>query len=172
MKCLFWLISTFLIVNTFANVSLAQNRSGTGTKVSRTSIFLARPGIYISICRCHGCSYVNWQRDTILALGKSGIKSYVEVDNPIVSSTYAIKSLKLRSRLRKNEFWGTCVWAGSFNTENDARRVLSNSPSILAPVDDKGEEYQEPNFKYPRELECQGNSCQTGGFFLTLCRVL
>ena len=37
----------------------------------------AAPGFYLQVERCHACSYKDWQKDTAIALEKSGVQSFV-----------------------------------------------------------------------------------------------
>jgi len=134
---------------------------------------VALPGFYIQLERCHACSYEDWQRDTAMALEKSGIHAFVS--DVITSYTSkkkfeTIKKLPLRSV--QNEGWPVPVFGGPFASENQARQIISKLPSILTPALDKflkENAEMEKGIASVRRLEnCSGNSCSLASYTINL----
>jgi hypothetical protein len=133
----------------------------------------ALPGFYIQFERCHACSYEDWQRDTAMALEKSGIHAFVS--DVITSYTSekkfeTIKKLPLRSV--RNEGWPIPVFGGPFALENQAKQIISNLPSILKPALEKfikENPEMEKAVASVRQLEnCSGNHCEFADYTINL----
>lgn len=137
----------------------------------------AKPGFYIKFDMCHACAYAVWQKDTISALARAGIKAFV---SDVIRSHYTEQSYwtlkSLRLRRVGNEGWLTPVYAGPFESELSARQTFSRLPAILTPVfdeiDKRRAEIGDTTTHWSRSFDnCSGKQCDIYGFFVQLVRV-
>lgn len=174
-----WLIGLLLIAPVFNLSSPAQNR---GRRQTSTAASPARPGFYIQFEIVRAAQYGNWQRDIISALGRVGVQGFVSDD---ISSHYTEQSYwTLRDlRLRRPGAEGMTasgmslpVYAGPFETEQSARQVSSQLPSILNPIFDKIDRGMaapgDTTTYFSRRFEnCTGNQCSLHALLIQLVRV-
>ena len=136
----------------------------------------ARPGFYLQVERCHACSYKDWQKDTAMALEKSGVQSFVsDVITSHTSEQGYVTIRELPLRKVRSEGWPLPVYAGPFTSENQAREVITRLPAILEPAFNKflklNAETEKAIGTSHRLENCSGNHCSLAGYSINLVRV-
>jgi hypothetical protein len=140
------------------------------------------PGFYIQFSMCHACTYYGWQKDTVSALRKAGVQAFASDDpgsgyHATEQPFLALRSLRLREVVgsgRVTEDWFTPVYAGPFNSEEAARLVFSQLPSILKSALDESDRRgaQVGSESYSRQFrDCSGNHCALAGYSVQLVSI-